>query len=333
MASTTTIFDSAKAPSLPPTYGGGNREQGSNSNNVNPHLPQASHQHGHAGDSRTPISTNPPNLSLNNPSSNNANHASNHSGHPNPVSSSSSNPPPPHSRKSSSGDDHRPLSWGAHNNGTNDNDEHGDKHRLMRKGEWLQFCRGVGILKDEESEEVIRATSRMWPPRGFKDGLYNDILYEKTKYTYYYHALSIIAWILMLLQLALSAILTALGATSSSNGTPITIIAAINTGVAGILALLHNSGLPDRYRWDRNEFYKTEEHIKAIVDTGLIPATHGVNDVLAECFDMFATALQTVQNNAPTMYSSPGGVPKPQQQQSSHTGAAARLSQKLAPKK
>jgi hypothetical protein len=44
----------------------------------------------------------------------------------------------------------------------------------MKKGEWLQFCRGIGILKDEESEEVIRTTSRLWPPSGFKDGLYND---------------------------------------------------------------------------------------------------------------------------------------------------------------
>ncbi|KAI0478180.1 hypothetical protein F4859DRAFT_521037 [Xylaria cf. heliscus] len=209
-----------------------------------------------------------------------------------------------------------------------------ENYRLMKKGEWLQFCRGIGILKDEESEEVIRATSRLWPPSGFKDGLYNDILYEKTKYNYYYHALCIVAWILMLLQLALSAILTALGATSSDNGTPITIIAGINTSVAGILALLHNSGLPDRYRWDRNEFYKLEEHVKAIVDTGLVPAAHGVNDVLAECFDMFATALQTVQNNAPSMY-----IPAVGPSKKSAAAAAAlasvpkRVSQKLESKK
>ncbi|KAI1433287.1 hypothetical protein GGR50DRAFT_509797 [Xylaria sp. CBS 124048] len=178
----------------------------------------------------------------------------------------------------------------------------GRNYRLLGKSEWLQFCRGVGILKDEEGEEVIRVTSRLWPPSGFRDGLYNDILSEKTKFTYYYHALSIIAWLLMLLQIALSAILTALGATSKYNGTVITIIAAINTSLAGILALLHNSGLPDRYRYDRNEFYKLEEHIKAVVDTGLVPIDQSVNDAVAECFDKFATALQTVQNNNPTTY-------------------------------
>ncbi|KAI0406825.1 hypothetical protein F4802DRAFT_612978 [Xylaria palmicola] len=201
--------------------------------------------------------------------------------------------------------------------------------RLMSKGEWLQFCRGVGILKDDESEEVVRATSRLWPPSGFKDGLYSDILYEKTKFNYYYHALCVIAWVLMLLQLALSAILTALGATSSSNGTPITIIAAVNTSVAGILALLHNSGLPDRYRWNRNEFYKLEEHLKAVVDTGLVPASYGVNDVLAESFEMFTTALQTVQNNAPSMYTPATGS----KIRAAAAPALARVAHKLESKK
>ncbi|KAI1825536.1 hypothetical protein F4861DRAFT_194685 [Xylaria intraflava] len=181
-------------------------------------------------------------------------------------------------------------------------DREAKNYRLLGKGEWLQFCRGIGILKDEEGEEVIRVTSRMWPPLGFRDGLYNDILREKTKFTYYYHSLSIIAWVLMLLQIALSAVLTALGATARKDGTTITVIAAINTSLAGVLALLHNSGLPDRYRWDRNEFFKLEEHIKAVVDTGLVPVDHNVNDAVAECFDKFTTALQTVQNNAPTTY-------------------------------
>ncbi|KAJ2980357.1 hypothetical protein NUW58_g6962 [Xylaria curta] len=205
-----------------------------------------------------------------------------------------------------------------------------ENYRLMKKTEWLQFCRGIGILKDEESEEVVRATSRLWPPLGFKDGLYNDVLREKTKFTYYYHILSIIAWCLMLLQLALSAILTALGARANNNGTPITVIAAVNTSVAGILALLHNSGLPDRYRWDRNEFFRVEEHIKAIVDTGLVPASQSVNDALTECFGMFTTALQTVQNNTPSMYTPATGPNLPA---TTIVPVFARASQKPDPKK
>lgn len=75
-------------------------------------------------------------------------------------------------------------------------------------------------------------------------------------------------------------------------------MAAINTGISGILALLHNSGLPDRYRWDRNEFNKLEEHIKTIVDTGLVPAGHSTNDVLGECFEMYAVATQVRSSSA-----------------------------------
>ncbi|KAI1812754.1 hypothetical protein GGS20DRAFT_599789 [Poronia punctata] len=199
-----------------------------------------------------------------------------------------------------------------------DKDEQGNSedarqlYRLLNKEEWLQFCRGMGILKDEEGDEVIRITSRLWPPKGFRDGLYSDVLYERAKYTYLYYSLSSVTWILMLVQLALSAVLTALGATSKQDGTPITAIAAINTSIAGILALLHNSGVPHRHRSDRNEFHKIEEHIKSIVDTGLVPSTYSVNDALAECFDMFATAVQTVQNNAPSTYTqAPGARPVP----------------------
>ncbi|KAI1129493.1 hypothetical protein F5Y10DRAFT_290880 [Nemania abortiva] len=203
-------------------------------------------------------------------------------------------------------------------------------YRLMAKGEWLQFCRGVGVLKDDESQEVVRATSRVWPPRGFKDGLYNDVLFKKTKYTYYYHAVSVVAWFLMLSQLALSAVLTALGAMSKHNGTPITVIAAVNTGISGILALLHNSGLPDRYRSDRNEFSKLEEHIKAIVDTGLVPVGHSTNDVLGECFEKYGWALQTIEKNKPSMYTpattSPKSPPAP-------SPTPAKLLHKLESKK
>ncbi|KAF3067105.1 putative c6 transcription factor protein [Daldinia childiae] len=182
--------------------------------------------------------------------------------------------------------------------------DHGkDTYRLLSHDEWVQFCRGVGVFKDDESEEVIRPTSTLWPPKGFRDGLYQDVLTEKTLFTYKFHSVDIISWLLMLLQIAMGAVLTALGSVSSSkNGTAITSIAAVNTCVGGILALLHNSGLPARYRSDRNEFYKLEEHIKSIVDTALVPVDQDINAVLANCYEIFRDARQTVQNNIPASY-------------------------------
>ncbi|KAL7628109.1 hypothetical protein AAE478_002306 [Parahypoxylon ruwenzoriense] len=186
-----------------------------------------------------------------------------------------------------------------------------ENYRLLSHDEWVQFCRGVGVFRDDESEEIIRPTSRWWPPKGFRDGLYQDVLVEKTKFTYWFHSVGAVNWILMLLQIAMSAVLTALGSIPRKDGTAITTIAAVNTCVGGILALMHNSGLPDRYRSDRNEFYKLEEHLKSIVDTALVPADQDINDVLATCFDMFRDARQTVQNNIPASYTAAPSSSKP----------------------
>ncbi|KAI1492628.1 hypothetical protein F5X96DRAFT_667524 [Biscogniauxia mediterranea] len=204
----------------------------------------------------------------------------------------SPSPPPSSQPKDNGGSSPRPYDTpkGSHH------------RRLISHNEWVQFCRGVGVLKDEESNEVVRPTSRCWPPSGFKDGLYQNVLFEKTKFSYWFHLVNAAQWILMLTQLALGASLTALGSLSKADGPMITIIAAIGTCVAGILALIHNSGLPYRYRSDRNEFYKLEEHLKAIIDTRMVPADQNIHEVLGDCFDMFRGARQTVQDNIPASY-------------------------------
>lgn len=91
-----------------------------------------------------------------------------------------------------------------------------ETYRLLTHPEWVQFCRGIGVFKDDESEEVVRPTSRWWPPKGFRDGLYQDVLVEKTKFAYWFHCVSGLCWTLMLLQIAMSAVLTALGSVASA---------------------------------------------------------------------------------------------------------------------
>ncbi|KAI1079474.1 hypothetical protein F5B20DRAFT_165966 [Whalleya microplaca] len=203
-------------------------------------------------------------------------------------------------------------------------------YRLLSQDEWVQFCRGVCVFKDDESQEIVRPTSTLWPPKGFKDGLYQDVLCEKTKFTYWFYLLSAVRWILMILQLAMNAVMTALGSMAYKNGTSITVIAAVNTCVSGMLALMHNSGLPDRYRSDRNEFYKLEERLKSIVDTRLVPADQSINEVLASCFAMFRHARQTVQNNIPQSYTPAAPAPAPAPAPGK---PAAKASQNIEPKK
>ncbi|KAI5865060.1 hypothetical protein GGS23DRAFT_407004 [Durotheca rogersii] len=191
----------------------------------------------------------------------------------------------------------------------------GRHYRLLPHAEWVQFCHAVGVFKDDESEEVIRQTSGRWPPKGFRDGLYRDVLTEKTKSSFWFRGVSSVHWAIILLQIVISAVLTALGSMPIKNRVAITATAAVNTCLGGILALMHNSGLPDRYRSDANEFDKVEEHLRCIVDTAVVPADKDINEVITGCFDMFRDAMQTVQNNVPASYvTAPAGGNTPASQ-------------------
>lgn len=174
----------------------------------------------------------------------------------------------------------------------------------------MQFCRGIGALKDGERGAAVNPNCWYWPPKGFPDGLYRDIMIQKTKYDYFYHIISIFRWIMMVKQIILGACLTALGSLSLSDGTAITILAAANTINAGILALMHNSGLPDRYRLDRDEYFEVFVYIKEIIDTRLVEADEDIAEIVAGCFSKFKQAKSTVSANDPATYT-PSTVTSP----------------------
>lgn len=90
-------------------------------------------------------------------------------------------------------------------------------------------------------------------------------------------------------------------------------LGAVNTIIAGLLALLHNSGLPDRYRYDMTEFEQLEDHIRELLDTGLAPADRAIDQILAECFDLYTEAKLTVQANMPVTYNSRNALQKVRQ--------------------
>ncbi|KAG6092833.1 hypothetical protein E4U30_004883 [Claviceps sp. LM220 group G6] len=103
-------------------------------------------------------------------------------------------------------------------------------------------------------------------------------------------------------EILFGAALTALGSMSLADGKPITILGAANTVIAGLLALFHNSGIPDRYWNDMAEFEDIEDHIKEILDSGIVPAGQSAPQVLAECFDYFRDAKTTIVVNLPANY-------------------------------
>lgn len=176
------------------------------------------------------------------------------------------------------------------------------RHRFLSPTEWGLIAHGIGGIRDREQHQPIHPTSWLWPPKGMPRGLYKDTVTQRTKFFYLYHMSSGIRWILMLLQLFIGATLTALGSMSFKQGTPITVLGAANTVIAGLLAFLQNSGLPDRYRYDKSEFEALEDHIKEILDSGIAPADQSNDQILAECFDLYQDAKATVSANLPANY-------------------------------
>ncbi|UNI21619.1 hypothetical protein JDV02_007595 [Purpureocillium takamizusanense] len=135
-------------------------------------------------------------------------------------------------------------------------------------------------------------------------GLYRDIVQERNKYFLLYHAASISQAALMVLQLLIGASVTSLGAMRANTGIAITVLGAVNTVIAGLIALLHNGGLPDRFRYDMIQFEELEDHIKELLDSAIAPANMTTDQVLAECFDRFREAKATVAANLPVNYNS-----------------------------
>ncbi|KAF9765298.1 hypothetical protein IL306_002385 [Fusarium sp. DS 682] len=182
------------------------------------------------------------------------------------------------------------------------------KYRFLSQTEWTILARGVGGIKDTEHSKPVHLTSRWWPPRGLPPGLYRDCVYRRTVSSYSFHFIGFVRAILFVLQLMIGASITALSS-GGFDDTAITVLAASNTVIAGLLALLHNSGIPDRYRYDKAEFEKVEDHIREVLATGIVRADQSVQEALAKCYDFFNNAKRTIEANMPAAYAPSGSVP------------------------
>ncbi|GAB1316663.1 SMODS and SLOG-associating 2TM effector domain-containing protein [Madurella fahalii] len=182
------------------------------------------------------------------------------------------------------------------------------QYRFLSPAEWARVAQGIGATREgDETHRVVHPTCWFWPPKGMPEGLYRDVVKQRAKYHLLYSIVSTVRWFLMILQLVIGAGLTALGSLDArlSSSTPITVLAAVNTVGAGLLALLHNSGLPDRYRMDNAEFAMVESFLKELIDTAVVEAHQTTQDVLNECYTRFQNAQATVWANKPEAYWSP----------------------------
>ncbi|TVY57640.1 hypothetical protein LCER1_G001154 [Lachnellula cervina] len=164
-------------------------------------------------------------------------------------------------------------------------------------------CHAIGASSSVESQARLHPTSKIYPPKGIPNGLYKDVIRAR-------HGVPALA----------GAALTALGSRATGQELAITILAAANTVIAGLLALLHNSGLPDRFQKDWNEYDDVESFLKELMETGIVKRGMTREDVVENCFAKFRRAKACVYKNRPSTYtaSSESGTSSPPQQAAPH---------------
>ncbi|CRK15074.1 hypothetical protein BN1708_011343, partial [Verticillium longisporum] len=181
------------------------------------------------------------------------------------------------------------------------------RYRFLTPSERAIFARAVGADMDPEDQTPLYPpTSVSWfkPHRRLPSGLYKDVAALRRKYLFYFHAVAFLRWAGMMMQLFVGAALTGVGAMAFQSGIPITILAGVNTVIAGMLAMLHNSGLPDRYRINQAEFEGVEDVIKAVLNTGIVKDTQTVDQAIMECFETYRYTRAVVAANDPSFYTS-----------------------------
>ncbi|RDL40676.1 Uncharacterized protein BP5553_00655 [Venustampulla echinocandica] len=183
-------------------------------------------------------------------------------------------------------------------------------------------CHSIGGSTSVESQAVLHPTSWIYPPKGLPDGLYKDVIRKRVHAQFFYHLCSIFFNTSLVLQLVFGALLTAL-ASSQATGKDvlITVLAALNTVNAGLLALLHNSGLPDRYQKDWDEYDRVESFLRELMDTGIVMKSMSRDEVVEYCYARFRRAKETIAKNMPAAYTATEGMMTP-----SNNGNGMRLS-------
>lgn len=177
--------------------------------------------------------------------------------------------------------------------------------RLPKDESLVVFRRAVGINSD--------LAPRSKAPSGSLEegcleptGIYRSALDEQRKRSWQHFAIS---WSLNLVhfaQVVIGATLTALGPNASRYSVTITVLGAVNTVIAGVLALMKGQGLPERLRKDEMEFRKLQDWIEeteALLATGIIGRDRREVGVLVEsAFRKYNSAKLSEENNRPDNY-------------------------------
>jgi hypothetical protein len=121
-----------------------------------------------------------------------------------------------------------------------------------------------------------------------------------------YQLISLLFNLIAIMQIMVGAAITALGPTGGKHVLAITILGAVNTSVAGLLALLKGRGLPERLRRNSIELAQVSDLIRERATLLRYGNSHvyndGISHLLQEVFTAYASAKQIIERNQPDTY-------------------------------
>ncbi|KAF3767177.1 hypothetical protein M406DRAFT_241241, partial [Cryphonectria parasitica EP155] len=165
----------------------------------------------------------------------------------------------------------------------------------------MVFRRAIGINSDLAPKSARPGATEL----GLREptGVYKNVLREKRRRKAQHFVMSWLLYFIHFAQIVIGATLTALGPNASRYTVPITVLGAINTVIAGVLALMKGQGLPERLHKDETEFRRLQEWIEeteALLVTGVIGKDRRDIGVLVEsAFRKYNSAQKSQENNRP----------------------------------
>lgn len=164
------------------------------------------------------------------------------------------------------------------------------------------FRRAIGINYDLAAADTVS----MEEGRRKAVGIYRAVIKAKKIKRLQFRAMWCIVMFCHFAQIIIGAALTALGPLATDHGVVITIMGAMNTVIAGVLALVSGQGVPDRIQKDEVGYRRIQDWIEeteSLLSVGIIGRNRmEVGLLVEEAFKKYNAAKANEENNRPTSY-------------------------------
>lgn len=164
------------------------------------------------------------------------------------------------------------------------------------------FRRAIGINYDLAAADTVS----MEEGRRRAVGIYRAVIKSKRNKMWQFRAMWCVILFCHFAQIIIGAALTALGPLANDHGVVITILGALNTVIAGVLALVSGQGIPDRIQKDEIGYRKIQDWIEeteSLLSVGIIGRNRKeVGLLVEEAFKKYNAAKSNEENNRPSSY-------------------------------